>query len=114
MTGDGDDLLTPMMLAYGTMFALGLVMNLAYFAVALTTVRQASREASSLLVLGAVLHIVGALAAPVVSFFASRAGAEEILRLNTITTVVFGLVGLAASSLQLVGIVRLAQRKPSE
>ena len=113
--GAGDDLLTPMMLAYGTMFALGLVMNLAYFAVALTTVRQASREASSLLVLGAVLHIVGALAAPVVSLVSARVGGPEgMVRITTITTVVFGLVGLAASSLQLVGIVRLAQRKPSE
>lgn len=109
-----EDLQTQMMLAYGTMFALGLVMNLAYFAVALTTVRQASREASSLLVLGAVIHILGALASPVLSFFGSRAvGSEEALRVSLISTIVFGLLGLAASSLQLVGIVRLAQRKPA-
>jgi hypothetical protein len=105
---------TQMMLAYGTTFALGIVMNLAYFAVALTTVRHASREASTLLVLGAVIHVLGAIASPIVSFVGARAGSpEDLIRLNVITTIVFGLVGLAASSLQLVGIVRLAQRKPA-
>jgi hypothetical protein len=108
------ELQTQMMLAYGTMFALGIVMDLAYFAVALTTVREASREASTLLVVGAVIHIVGALASPVVTYFGARmGGAEDVMRLTMISTIVFGLVGLAASSLQLVGIVRLAQRRPS-
>ena len=107
-----DETQTQLMLAQGTMMGLGFVMNLAFFVVALTTVRQASREASSLMALGMSIHVLAGIAAPIVSFLGGRAaGVDGMIRLYTITTLVFGLLGLAASSLQLVGIVRLAQSR---
>lgn len=102
---------TQMMLAHGTMFGLGLVMQIAFAIVALTAVRRASRDASNLMLLGLGLHVLGMIASPVVTALGARDGVEASLRTMTISTVAFGLLGLVATSLQLVAIVRLAEAK---
>lgn len=102
---------TQMMLAHGAMFGLGLVMQIAFAIVALTAVRRASRDASNLMLLGLGLHVLGMIASPVVTALGARDGVEASLRTMTISTVAFGLLGLVATSLQLVAIVRLAEAK---
>lgn len=109
------DSMTEMYLAHGTMFALGLVMQIAFFVVAITAVRRQSTEASNLMVAASAIHFGTTLLSPFATFFASRLyGVEELVRVQMISTVVFGLVGLLASCLLLAGIARLAEdRRPS-
>lgn len=99
-----------LLLAHGSMFVLGLVMQIAFFVVAITTVRRASPSASNLMVASSAIHFVCTLISPVVTFLVSRAyGVEEMVRMNTLSMVVFGLIGIAASCLLLVGIVRVSE-----
>ncbi len=101
---------TQLYLAHGSMFLLGLVMQIAFFVVAITAVRRASPSASNLMVASSAIHFVCTLISPVVTFLVSRYyGVEEMIRMNTLTMVVFGLIGIAASCLLLVGIVRVAE-----
>lgn len=101
---------TQLLLAHGSMFILGLVMQIAFFVVAITAVRRASASASNLMVASSAIHFVCTLLAPVVTFLVSRAyGVEEMVRMNTLSTVVLGLVGIGASCLLLVGIVRVSE-----
>lgn len=102
--------MTEMYLAHGSMFALGLVMQIAFFVVAITAVRRQSVEASNLMVAASGLHFGTTLLSPFATFFASRFyGVEELVRVQTISSVAFGLVGILASCLLLLGIARLAE-----
>ncbi|MBN8610602.1 MAG: hypothetical protein J0L92_08465 [Deltaproteobacteria bacterium] len=107
-----EDPLYGMYLAHGSMFILGLVMQIAFFVVALTTVRRASPEASNLMITASVIHFLCTLLGPIATFFVSRLyGMEDMVRMNTITMVVLGLIGIAAGCLQLVGIVRVSEAR---
>lgn len=107
-----DDPMYGVYLAHGTMFILGLVMQIAFFVVALTAVRRASPEASNLMIAASVIHFLCTLLGPIATFFVSRLyGMEELVRINTITMVVLGLIGMAAGCLQLVAIVRVSEAR---
>ena len=94
------------------MTLLGLLMQIGFLIVAITSVRRASPEASGWLATSATVSIVAILVHPAITaavpFFVEHDTAAT-LRAFTMVTVVFGLIGLANGCIQLMGIVRLAQ-----
>ncbi|MBX7192163.1 MAG: hypothetical protein K1X94_08905 [Sandaracinaceae bacterium] len=109
MTDSVAELTTQMMVAQGSLLVLGLVMQIAFFVVALTVVRRASKPASGLMITASAITFLSSIVHPVISVFTSRLGSvEDTLRTNTLLSIVFGLIGLASSSLLLAGMVRLA------
>lgn len=94
------------------MTLLGLLLQIGFLIVAITTVRKASPEASSWLALAAGVSIFTMVAHPAATALVPTllgGGTDAYLRSLTMVTVAFGLVGLANGCVQLLGIVRLAQ-----
>ena len=103
-------------LVTGAFLLLGLVPQIAFLVVALTTVRKASPEASTLMITASLLGLFATIAHPIANVVAPMLmpGIEGTLRAFTVTTVIFGLISLVTSSIQLIAIVRLAENRRRE
>jgi hypothetical protein len=98
----------------GTVIALAI--EIALLAVALGPVRRHRPDVSGLFVGAAVLLLVATLSMPFVyagaSLLAARsAGAESVMRVNTLVGLFFGALRAGGSALMIAGIARLATPK---
>jgi hypothetical protein len=108
---------TQQMFVMVIMTLLGLLLQIGFLAVAVTTVRKASPEASSWLGVAAGVSIFTMIAHPVATALVPTllgGGSESYLRSLTMLTIAFGLIGLANGCVQLLGIVRLAESRRRE
>lgn len=104
-----DDPSNTTMWVYVTLRIMEVLMQLGYLAVALTTVRRASVQASNLMVLAGLIRFASMLISPVLSFVMMRLSPESFMQATAVSSVVLGLLGMLATALFLVGIVRLAE-----
>ena len=115
----GDQMAMWSYVGYGAAFVVGLAVHVGWLVAALTSVRRASRRASTLMVTAVVLQMLVGLASPLITaalgVAANRSGGPSMYAATLAAwSVVGSILGAGTAALLIAGVVRLARDRKDD